>query len=194
MFDITIGKKNLLPILAAGLTFSYLLIISIPVITHSVTETEATAPKTTAIQNPALQTQPDFSLISDFHLFGQSASTSSSPGGDFPPETMQHLKLKGVFYLANQHAHAIIEASDQHQKTYQVNDTLPGGGVLQLIEKNRIVIMTNNQQESLALHKIKSGQPVPVDTQTEHRSADEEQPAPESPSEIVIQPPESFAN
>ena len=182
VFDSADSRTKLLPILATGLAFTYL-ISGIPAITG--TETEPATPQASVTQSHALQTPQDFSLISDFHLFGQSSSASPSAAG-LPPETTQQLQLKGVLYLPDKHAYAIIESSDQHQKTYQINDTLPGGAILQAIESNSIVIMTDDRQESLILTKTKLEQTQP---------AAEEQPvSPEPANEIIIQPPESLAN
>lgn len=189
VFDSTYSKTTLLPILATGLAFTYL-ISGISAITG--TETEPATPKTSVTQSHELQTPQDFSLISDFHLFGQSSSASPSATG-LPPETTQQLHLKGVLYLPDKHAYAIIESSDQHQKTYKINDTLPGGAILQAIESNSIVILADNRQESLILTKTKQEQPATADTQPELQSANEEQTTPEPASEIVIQPPESLS-
>jgi len=184
VFDITGSKPKVFPILATGLVLTYL-INSILTFSSSATETETTD-KTTLAQNPELQTPQDFSRISEFHLFGQSASTSSV--GGLPAETTLPLKLKGVLYLPDNHAHAIIEAADQTQKTYRVNDTLPGGAILQTIESNSIVIMSDNRQESLGLAKTKT-------EQAESEPSTEAQPiSPEPVDDIVIQPPESLAN
>ncbi|MFI3155825.1 MAG: type II secretion system protein N [Methylococcaceae bacterium] len=184
MFDSIGSKTKVLPILATGSALAFLL-SSLLTLSPSGTETEAATPKTSIAQNPELQTPPDFSLIGEFHLFGRPGSASSSVGG-LPPESTQPLKLKGVVYLPDKHAHAIIEASDQSQKTYRINDILPGGAILQAIESNSIVIMTDDRQESLILTKTKLEQTQP---------AAEEQPvSPEPANEIIIQPPESLAN
>lgn len=185
VFDSIDSRANLLPILATGLASAYL-IVNIVAMTQSGTETEITV-KTTLAQKPERQATQDFSLIGEFHLFGRPDSASSSVDG-LPPETTQPLKLKGVFYLPDRHAHAIIEASDQSQKTYRINDTLPGGAVLQSIESNSVVIIADDRQESLVLTKTQLAQP-------EAQPAAEEQPvSPEADNEIVIQPPESLAN
>jgi type II secretory pathway component PulC len=191
VFDSADSRTKLLPILATGLAFTYL-ISGIPAMTG--TETEPATPQANVTPSHALQTPQDFSLISDFHLFGQSssASTSASATG-VPPETTQQLHLKGVLYLPDKHAYAIIESSDQHQKTYKINDTLPGGAILQAIESNSIVILADNRQESLILTKTKQEQPATADMQPELQSANEEQTTPESANEIVIQPPESLS-
>ena len=177
------------PILATGLAFTYL-ITRILAITLSGTETESTAPQATVAQNHVLQTPQDFSLISNFHLFGQPDSASSSVAG-LVPESTQQLKLKGVLYLLDHQAYAIIESSDQTQKTYRIHDSLPGGAILQTIETNRIIIMADNQQESLALNKTK---PEQTQSAVEEQDAVEEQPVSESDDEIVIQPLESLSN
>ncbi|TAN64927.1 MAG: hypothetical protein EPN17_18290 [Methylobacter sp.] len=191
VFDSADSKTKLLPILATGLALAYLL-VGIPAMTGSGAKTESATPKASVAKNHELQTPQDFSLIGDFHVFGQPSSASSSAIG-LPPESTQQLQLKGVLYLPDKQAYAIIESSDQHQKTYQINDTLPGGAILQAIESNSIIIIADNRQESLVLHKTKQEQAVTTDTQPELQSATEEQAEPESANEIVIQPPESLS-
>ncbi len=188
MFDSSYSNQKRVLILATGLAFACL-VISISTITQSGTKTGSTIPQTTIAQSRDRQAPQDFAQVSDFHLFGQLASASPSFDG-VPPETTQQLKLKGVVYLPNEHAYAIIESSDQTQKKHKVNDILPGGAMLQSIETNRIIILTDNRQESLALDKAKSEQAATVEAMPETG----EQPVlPQSANDIVIQPPESLS-
>lgn len=162
---------------------------------QSGTGTRLAAPQPAARQDHPIEARQDFMLISEFHLFGHPDSASSSPDG-IAPETAQQLTLKGVFYLAGNDAHAIIESADQSQKTYQINDTLPGGAILQAIENNRIILLTDKRRESLFLSGPKSGRPAPADAPFEPQTADEEEAGQfeDSSDEPVIQPPESLAN
>lgn len=195
VFNITRSGNHLFPILAAGLAFAYLLAISVPALMQSGTGTRPAAPQPAAPQDHPIEARQDFTLISEFHLFGHPGSAFSSPDG-IAPETAQQITLKGVFYLAGNDAHAIIESADQSQKTYKINDTLPGGAILQAIENNRIILMTDKRQESLFLSEPKSGRPAPAYEPFEPQAADEEVPEPfdDSSDEPVIQPPESLAN
>jgi type II secretory pathway component PulC len=170
---------------ATGLALVYL-IFSLVTIGQSGAETKATQLAANQERHTS-QSQQDFSLISGFHLFGHSLVASNSTG--LPAESTQALQLKGVLYLKDNQAHAIIESAEHSQKNYRVNDTLPGGAVLQAIESHSIILVTNNGQESLALDKTKFG--LTTDTQPESQPSIEQQP---SADDIVIQPPESLAN
>jgi general secretion pathway protein C len=177
---------KVLPLLTAGLASVYL-IFSLIAIPQSGEEAKPIRPSANP-ESHALQTQQDFSSISGFHLFGHPV-TSSSVG--LSAESTQALQLKGVLYLKDNQAHAIIESAGHIQKTYRVNDTLPGGAVLQAIADHSIILTTNNGQESLSLDKTKLGLATATDMQPEPQPSNEQQP---SADDIVIQPPESLAN
>ena len=148
-----------------------------------------TNPQTIKVAGHPLEIQQDFSLISGFHLFGQSADASITAG--LPAKSTQALQLKGVLYLPDHQAHAIIESTEHSQKNYRINDTVPGGAVLQAINANSIILVTDNGQESLTLDKTKIGQTVTTDSIAKAQPNDDQQP---SENDIVIQPPESLAN
>ncbi len=172
---------------ATGLALVYL-IFSLVTISQSGSETKP-AQRAANQERHTSQSQQDFSLISGFHLFGHPAVALSSAG--LPAESTQALQLKGVLYLKDNQAYAIIESAEHTQKNYQINDTLPGGAILQAIESHSIILVTNNGQESLALDKTKFGLDTATDTQPESQPSIEQQP---SADDIVIQPPESLAN
>jgi type II secretory pathway component PulC len=167
---------------------SVYLIFSLVAITQS-GEGAKPIPPSANLDSHAFQTQQDFSLISGFHLFGHPAVASSS--AEFLAESTQALQLKGVLYLPDKQAHAIIESAEHSQKTYRINDTLPGGAVLQAIADHSIILVTHNGQELLTLDKTKPEFAKVTDTQAEPQLSNEQQP---SPDDIVIQPPESLAN
>jgi type II secretory pathway component PulC len=97
----------------------------------------------------------DYSQISSWHLLGQSEALNNETKTE--TSATLELKLRGIFYLGEQRrAYAIIEASDQTQKSYHINDALPGGGILQAIENDRVVILANNQATTLPLTKIET--------------------------------------
>ena len=103
----------------------------------------------------------DFLVIKDWHLFGQPAAISAqnSDQRGTPQETQLQLKLLGVFFLPDQKkaSYAIIEADDHLQKKYRPDDELPGGATLQSIVKEQVILLRNNQRESLSMDRKKTG-------------------------------------
>jgi type II secretion system protein C len=190
VFDKVNLRDNRYPIGATGLAFCYLLITGISAFKQTDTNTEQKISSNTVSQNQTTQAPQDYSLISEFHLFGQPNIPDSALPDGLPPETELELKLKGVFYFPNQYAHAIIESSDQIQKTYKVNDTLPGGAVLKSIQDDKVILSTNKRDELLILDKIKLEQ---TDTNGEAQEEsvpveEEQQQEPESTEETETQP------
>lgn len=105
--------------------------------------------------------QMDFLVIKDWHLFGQSEAISvqNSEQQGAPQATELQLKLLGVFFLPEQkrNSYAIIEADDHLQKKYRPDDELPGGATLQSIAKEQVILLRNNQRESLSMDRNKTG-------------------------------------
>jgi len=103
----------------------------------------------------------DFLAIKDWHLFGQPSviSAQNSEQHNTPQETQLQIKLLGVFFLPDQEnaSYAIIEADDHLQKKYRPGDELPGGSTLQSIAKEQVILLRNNQRESLSIDRKKTG-------------------------------------
>ena len=104
--------------------------------------------------------QLDFRAIKDWHLFGQTETMAAQNGGlnEIPQETQLQLKLLGVFFLPNQKntSYAIIETDDHVQKKYRPGDEVPGGITLQSIAKQQVILLRNNQRESLSMEREKT--------------------------------------
>lgn len=150
-----IKREFALAILATALALAFLLTI---VINHFVGLTRQTHAATANIAaTPQNVTPPtDYLQISTWHLLGQSDALSNASNPE-TATTRLDLKLRGIFYLGSQRqAYAIIETADQTQKSYQINDSLPSGEILQAIENDRIVILVNNQETTLPLSKIEA--------------------------------------
>lgn len=107
--------------------------------------------------NVQLEPAPDFSLISEWHLFGQAAENVAA--ASHISETQLNLKLQGVFWLNQsvENVYAIIQAEDGVQKKYQPGDELPGGVSVQAIQPSKVVLLHNNRQETLSLEKNNTG-------------------------------------
>ena len=164
MFKYTILQNQSLPKLALIPALAYLLYVAIPIIQNFGT------PKTrviiTADSEPLIQEKPenkprDFLLIQDWHLFGQPPSDAAqlSAQNGTPQETQLQIKLLGVFFQPDQKnaSYAIIEADDKSQKKYRPGDELPGGITLQSIAKEQVILLRNNQRESLSMDRNKTG-------------------------------------
>ncbi|MDO9399486.1 MAG: type II secretion system protein N, partial [bacterium] len=54
-------------------------------------------------------------------------------------------------------SYAIIEADDHLQKKYRPGEELPGGSTLQSIAKEQVMLLRNNQRESLSMDRKKTG-------------------------------------
>ena len=160
VFSTLTKQQNLFPFLAAVLALGYLAAVSIPLISSSRIDSEHLSSRAnTAVSLPdelAQKKRPDFIQISEWHLFGLPVSEISDSNGE-PTETQLELKLQGVFFLTQHQkmAHAIIESADQIQKTYKLNDELPGGAILQAIENNKIILLREGKQEYLELDRNK---------------------------------------
>ena len=96
------------------------------------------------------QIAADFSQLSSWHLFGE---TQTAFATDASTDAPAELKLRGVFYLSGTKARAIIETAGQTQKTYQSNDTLEGGSIVQTISADKVTLLINNQLSTLPLSR-----------------------------------------
>ena len=101
--------------------------------------------------------QMNFLIIKDWHLFGQ-LDTAVIQNSE-PQKTQLQIKLLGVFFLPNQKksSFAIIEGEDKLQKKYRLGEELPGGVTLQAIDKERVILLRNQQPEFLSMDKTKTG-------------------------------------
>ncbi|UOA10522.1 type II secretion system protein N [Methylobacter sp. S3L5C] len=164
MFKYTILQNQYFPKAALILALAYFLYVAIPIIQDFGT------PKTRVMITTDLemldQEKPenkprDFLLIHDWHLFGQlpSDAIQISDQNGVPQETQLQIKLLGVFFLPDQKnsSYAIIEADDKSQKKYRPGDDLPGGITLQSIAKEQVILLRNNQRESLSMDRNKTG-------------------------------------
>jgi hypothetical protein len=103
--------------------------------------------------------QMDFLLIKDWHLLGRPGAITALNSGQqaIPQETQLQLKLLGVFFLPHQKktSYAIIETDDHIQKKYRPGDEVPGGTTLHSIAKQQVILLRNNQRESLSMEREK---------------------------------------
>ena len=99
--------------------------------------------------------QEDFQL-----LFGFNNRTEPEKITNEIPLTKMNLVLRGVLSSleSNGHESAIIQAAKQ-DKLYELGDTLPGGGVLNQVYPDHVIIKRGNQLEKLYFPDTSSNKP-----------------------------------
>jgi hypothetical protein len=165
VFKYAILQNRSLPHVALIPALAYLLYVAISTIQASGNPKQLPALAAESEQLDQKKTekkQMDFLSIKDWHLFGQPVAipAQNSKQYETPQETQLQLKLLGVFFLPDQKkasSYAIIETDDHLQKKYRPGDELPGGSTLQSIAKEQVILMRNDQRESLSMDREKSG-------------------------------------
>ncbi|BAZ93213.1 hypothetical protein TspCOW1_18610 [Thiohalobacter sp. COW1] len=102
--------------------------------------------------------RPSAANIAGWHLFGQAdPGTGPGVGGGRAapidaPETRLNLTLRGLFATEDpERARAIIAAPNGEERSYRVEDELPGGAELSAIYADRIILQRNGRYETLRL-------------------------------------------
>jgi len=89
--------------------------------------------------------------IADLHLFGQAENNLNLP------HTALQLSLQGVVFSKNNLSSlAIISSLHEPPKIYHQGQMVPGGAIIKIIERDRVVLEENHQLASLNLpiHKL----------------------------------------
>lgn len=105
-------------------------------------------PAPAAISNPRTPAPaPALTLpVAEWHLFGSSATATNTDA----PETGLALELRGVFAgTDSQHSGAIIAPPGQPGELYSAGAVLPGNVTLEQVQKDRVLLNRNGQQEIL---------------------------------------------
>lgn len=95
--------------------------------------------------------------VANIHLFGNAQSIAVASGPTVAPETKLNLILSGVIASPQQaDAIAIISAGPSAtEKSYGIDDSLPGGAKLKEIYGDRVIIEYRGRVETLTLHRKK---------------------------------------
>ena len=145
--------------LAIWLALGYLLfiLVSIPAL-YKTEPFESLIPPSSTVSEVNVTQSLDYQLIKEWHLFGESTVLLSHETGDIKASDLP-IKLLGVFLLPNQDnkSYAIIENEDKTQIKYRVGDQLPNGGIIQSIEKEQVILLNNQQTESLSIERNRTG-------------------------------------
>ena len=134
----------------------------------SMTALTKTEPLTDEIPEQVVEEKPeeiqrDFQLIKDWHLFGSPevavVEEEIKQQEIVSQETALPIKLLGVFFLPNQtnNSYAIIEDEIKVQKKYHLGEALPSGVIVQSITKEQVILLRNQQPETLSMLKERAG-------------------------------------
>ena len=97
-------------------------------------------------------TEDPLKTLLDAHLFGAKPSEQIKPPALQAPATTLRLKLKGVMMTeATSDSFAIVSAPNVPDRSYGLNDILPGNARITHIFTDRIILENGNRQESLRL-------------------------------------------
>ena len=99
--------------------------------------------------------------IARWHLFGQAEPLDQERTERIDaPETRLNLQLRGVFFSPNsERAQAIIASRGRGAQQYRVGDSLAGGGSIEAIYEDRVILRRQGSYETLSL----PGDRVPLD-------------------------------
>ncbi|MBD3670600.1 MAG: type II secretion system protein GspC [Gammaproteobacteria bacterium] len=129
---------------AASTTWNLVSVFQPPVYTPS-----PVAGSTPSIISP--QT-PKQSSLSQLHLFGSAQSASQGPID--APETRLNLVLNGVIASDSKLiARAFIGTAGGNEKSYRLDEAVPGGAVLKEIYDDRVILQRNGRFETLRMPK-----------------------------------------
>ncbi len=129
-----------------------------------------TAPGTGAYLNPAaasVRAEADMGAIMSAHLFGLrelKPETAAVPVD--APDTRLDLTLTGIFAATiPEESRALIKDASGKQRSYAVNDDLPGGAKISAIYPDRVILLRGGRYETLRLEPNKSPSPPAQATQ-----------------------------
>ena len=123
------------------------------------TAPQATMPERTSAGATDEGNSPE--AIARWHLFGQAAPLDQERDERIDaPETRLNLQLRGVFYSPDSaRAQAIISSRGRGADQYRVGDNLAGGGSIEAIYEDRVILRRQGSYETLSL----PGDRVPLD-------------------------------
>ncbi len=130
------------------------------------TPAEEAAPQAQVTERGAAEADDDGDspeAIARWHLFGRAEPLDDDRDERIDaPETRLNLQLRGVFYSPrSDRAQAIIASQGSSAEHYRVGDSLTGGGTIEAIYEDRVILRREGSYETLSL----PGDRVPLDRQ-----------------------------
>ena len=106
--------------------------------------------------NADLRSQADYAAIGAWYLFGQLDVSRPVETPSVPlPVTPLNLRLVGVFFVEQgDRALALIAEGNGLERGYQIGAPLPGGALLERIQRDHVIVSRNGRQEVLNLPRL----------------------------------------
>ena len=112
---------------------------------------------------PLSSSQTPLKTLLQAHLFGDKPGLPIKLPALQAPETTLKLNLKGVMMAQSANdSYAIISSPSVPDRSYNLNDILPGNGRITHIFTDRIILDNSGRQESLRLSLPIGSQPAPA--------------------------------
>ncbi len=112
-------------------------------------------PFSQVLSQPRLSTSAlDISALFEARLFGKSSTQKqiATQSATEAPKTNLKLKLHGIYYSSNSEASfAMIATAKGKSAAYHVNQSLPGGTLIDQILPKQVILLRNGRYESLRL-------------------------------------------
>lgn len=103
----------------------------------------------------------DINAILSAHLFGKLDRQGPAVVPTEVTETRLNLTLTGIFAATvPEESRALIKDGSGKQRSYAVDDDVPGGAKISAIHADRVILLRNGRYESLRLEPNKSPSPV----------------------------------
>lgn len=107
---------------------------------------------TVTLNNPQQQIQED--LMLNWPLFGEYVPKQF--GDMHIKRSTLDLQVVGILYSTNaQDSEVILRSSSGSEKSYKIDEKLPGGAILKQVSSNEVLVMHHGELESLSLPKNK---------------------------------------
>ncbi|WP_367605839.1 type II secretion system protein N [Legionella sp. W05-934-2] len=112
-------------------------------------------------RNPSLETTSVNPNLGAGHSINRERIVASPYFGQYLPEDAKDIQqadldfvLVGVLYSENvKDSQVIVRQSNQEEKFYHMNDSLPGGAVVKKITENSVIILYDGKLQQLSLPK-----------------------------------------
>ena len=144
-----------------AIAYFVLFISSMPNSMRSGSLTNVIQVSTTSDREKFEENEINFLLIKDWHLFGnpEIKIEEGKIVEDASKKTDLPIKLLGIFLMPdqNKNSYVIIEDDAKGQKKYHLGDEVLGGVTLVSIAKEQVILLRNQQTESLSMEKQRTG-------------------------------------
>ncbi|MBD3609148.1 MAG: type II secretion system protein GspC [Gammaproteobacteria bacterium] len=138
---------------------SYALIMSIAysgslttwTVIETVTSTTAYSPLITSPQPSSSGSAQSTPSVSQLNIFGDGQAPVNTGAPVNAPETRLNLQLSGVIASPDRQVARAFIVSSGSERSYRINESVPGGAVLKEIYSDRVILSRNGRFETLRM-------------------------------------------